>query len=82
MLTSTREHATAIAVALGLVLAAPLSAPAFAGAAEPHTGAQYPTGTRPRSDDLVRVISRAGPSAPTDGQFAGFKAQRLQQDRP
>ena len=51
-----------------------LSAPAFAGAAEPHTGAQYPTGTRLRSGDLVRVISRAGPSAPTDGQFAGFKA--------
>jgi uncharacterized protein YodC (DUF2158 family) len=57
MLTSTRKLSTAVAIALGLVLAAPLSAPAFAGAPEPHTAAQYPTGTRLRSGDLVRVIS-------------------------
>lgn len=55
MLTSTREFS--IAVALGLVLVAPLSAPAFAGAPQPRTTAQYPAITNLHSGDLVRVRS-------------------------
>jgi uncharacterized protein YodC (DUF2158 family) len=57
MLTSTKQLSVAIAVALGLVLAAPLSAPAFAAVPQPRTTAQDPAATSLRSGDLVRVRS-------------------------
>jgi uncharacterized protein YodC (DUF2158 family) len=57
MLSSTKELSIAITVALGLVLAAPLSAPAFAAAPQSRTTAQDPAVTGLRSGDLVRVRS-------------------------
>jgi uncharacterized protein YodC (DUF2158 family) len=57
MMPSIKEFSIAIAVALGLVLAAPLSAPAFAAASQLPTTAQDPAVTNLHSGDLVHMRS-------------------------
>jgi uncharacterized protein YodC (DUF2158 family) len=57
MLPSTKQLSIAIALTFGLVLAAPLSAPAFAADSQPRTTAQDPAVTGLRSGDLVRARS-------------------------